>query len=119
MYRGIHTPENYNCVSAEDNEAGKRTAKLLQGSYDLISQYPLKEETVRNLEYNAEEDDVKEQYESTLTNYVREQTKLFIMGTIDINSDADWNAYIKQIEELNLKGVLGIKQSAYDRANAK
>ena len=27
--------------------------------------------------------------------------------------------YIKQIEELNLKGVLGIKQSAYDRANAK
>lgn len=116
---GIHTPDNYNCVSAENNEAGARTAKLLQGSYDLIGNYPMKEETVRNLEYTSEEDDIKEQYESTITTYVREQTKLFIMGTIDINSDADWNAYVDQINQLKLSDVLGVKQSAYDRANGK
>lgn len=116
---GIHTPENYNCVSADNNEAGARTTKLLKESYEMISQYPLKAETVRNLEYTTEEDAVKEQYESTITNYVREQTKLFIMGSIDINSDTDWNSYVKQIDELHMKDVLAVKQSAYDRVNGK
>ena len=112
---GIHTPVNYNVVSETQDEGEGRVAKLLAGSYALIDTYPIKEDTVRNLEYTTEEDDVKEQYESTLNNYVIEQAKLFVMGSIDIESDADWNAYVKQINELNLEGVLKYKQSAYDR----
>lgn len=115
---GIQTADNYNVSAAEDS-AEASSARLLKGSYDLINKYPLKKDTVRNLKYTADEDAVKEEYESTLTNYVREQTNLFIMGTIDIDSDADWNAYVKQVEELNLKGLLEIKQSAYDRISSK
>lgn len=116
---GIQTPDNYNVVATEGDGSSARTAKLLQGSYNLIGSYPLKEDTVRNLEYTTEEDDVKEQYESTLNAYVREQAKLFIMGTIDIDSNADWNAYVKQIEELNLNDLLNVKQSAYNRQYAQ
>lgn len=116
---GIHTADNYNRVASEEENAGGRTSKLLAGSYSLISQYPIKADTIRNLEYTNEEDDIKEQYESTINNYVKEQINLFIMGSIDIDSDADWNAYLKQIDAINFADVLGIKQSAYDRINAK
>ena len=37
------------------------------------------------------------------------------MGTKDINSE--WNNYVKQVEELGLKAVLNMKQTAYDRAS--
>ena len=60
-------------------------------------------------------DEIKEQYEQTLNNYVREQIKLFVMGTKDVNSE--WDNYVKQVEELGLKAVLNMKQTAYDRAS--
>ena len=116
---GIHTAKNYNCISAEGNTAGQKTANLLAGSYELISNYPVKEETVRNLEYTDAEDAIKEDYEGTLNNYVREEAKQFVMGTKNPNSDSDWNAYVKQIEELNLSGVLKIKKDAYNRSVSK
>ena len=116
---GIHTPDNYNCVSAEGNASGQKTTRLLAGSYELISNYPVKEETVRNLEYTDEEDAIKEDFEGTLNNYVRDEAKQFVMGTKNPSSDSDWNAYVKQIEELNLSGVLKIKQDAYNRSLSK
>lgn len=116
---GIHTADNYNNVSSEGNEAQERSSRLLAGSYALIDQYPIKEDSVRNLQYTTEEEDIKEQYESTLHNFVKEQINLFIMGTKDIESDAAWNAYLKQIDEINFSDILNIKQSAYDRINKK
>ena len=116
---GIQTAQNYNCISSEDNEAGAKTTKLLAGSYALVDQYPLKEDTVRNLEYTADEDQIKEQYEATIHEYVGEQTNLFIMGTIDIENDSAWKSYVSQIDALNLAEVLKVKQAAYERTNAR
>lgn len=116
---GIHTADNYNRVATEGEDAGAKVSKLLEGSYALIDKYPVNADTIRNLEYTNEEDDIKEQYESTINSYVKEQINLFIMGSLDIESDADWNAYLKQIDNINFADVLGIKQSAYDRINKK
>ena len=115
MMSGIITPENFS-VSMDTTDQGEaRAAKLLAESYKIMEKASIKEDTIRNFEYTTAEYDVKEQYEGTLNSYVFEQAKLFIMGTKNINNDADWNAYINQINELNLDGVLKTKQSAYER----
>jgi hypothetical protein len=115
MMSGIITPENFS-VSMDTTDQGEaRAAKLLAESYKIMEKANIKEDTIRNFEYTTAEYDVKEQYEGTLNSYVFEQAKLFVMGTKNINSDADWNAYINQINELNLDGVLKTKQSAYER----
>ncbi len=112
---GIFTPENFS-VSMETTDQGEsRAAKLLGEAYKIMEQYPMKKDTVRNLMYNMADYEVKEQYETTLNNYVKEEAKLFVMGTKKI--DTDWNAYVKQIEELGLSKVLKMKQSAYDKTN--
>lgn len=39
----------------------------------------------------------------------------FCSGVLDPNKDSDWNAYIKELEDLGLKTALDIYQTAYDR----
>ena len=39
----------------------------------------------------------------------------FCTGILDPNSDADWNAYLKELEDLGLQQVLDYVQTAYDR----
>lgn len=114
---GMCTPENFSVAMETVDEGESRAVKLLAESHKLMNEYPIKEDTVRNLEYNNQEFEVKEKYESLLNAYVLEEAKLFVMGTK--NLDSDWDAYVKQIDELGLSKVLEFKQSAYDRANKK
>ena len=114
---GMCTPENFSVSMETTDEGETRAARLLAESHKQMSQYPIKEDTVRNLEYNNKEYEAKEKYESLLNSYVLEQAKLFVMGTK--NLDSDWDEYIKQIDELGLAKVLEFKQSAYDRAKGK
>ena len=113
----IQTPMNYNNCAQAVSESETRVAKLLKPAYDYSQTYPIKENTVRSLEYTTAEDLEREQYESALLNYVKEQTKYFVMGELNPNSDSDWNAYVKQIEEIGLKKMLDVQQSAYDRTH--
>lgn len=111
----IQTPMNYNNCAQAVSEGETRVATLLGPLYDFTKNYPIKENTVRSLEYTDAEEGVREQYESVLLNYVKEQAKLFVTGTINPSSDADWNAYVKQVNEIGLDKMLEIQQSAYDR----
>lgn len=115
MFHGICTAQNFSVSMNTSDQGEARAIKLLGESYKFMENARIKEDTVRNLEYTNAEFEVKEQYESTLNSYVTEQAKLFVMGTKDI--EADWDAYVKQIDELGLSKVLEFKQSAYDRAN--
>lgn len=115
MFHGICTAQNFSVSMSTQDQGEARAIKLLAESYKFMKDANVKEDTVRNLEYTNAEFELKEKYESTLNNYVTEESKLFIIGTKDI--DKDWNAYKKQIEDLALDKVLEFKQSAYDRAN--
>lgn len=115
MHSGILTRQNFSTNIETDDQGEARTIRLLAESRVYLDKARLKEDTVRNLVYTNAEYEIKDQYEATLNNYVKEQAKLFVMGTKNI--DSDWDAYLKQIEDLNLKGVLEMKQKAYDRAN--
>ena len=115
MFHGICTPQNFSVSMDTQDQGEARAIKLLAQSYKFMDNARVKEDTIRNLKYTNAEFEVKEQYESTLNNYVTEQAKLFVMGTK--NLDSDWDAYVKQIKDLELAKVLEFKQSAYDRAN--
>lgn len=115
MHSGIITSRNYNANEDSKDVGLSKALRLLKEHREYFNKARLGENVVRGLVYNNAEYEVLEQYESTLKNYVLEQTKLFIIGTKKL--DIDWNAYVKQIEELNLQGVLQMKQSAYDREN--
>ena len=76
----------------------------------------VKEEVVRNLTYTLNEEFLKEEYEVPLNTYFKDEMDKFIIGTVDINSESAWSAYLKQIDELKLDKVIELKQGAYDRA---
>lgn len=116
---GILDAKAYNSIASDDNASGARVSKILRGSVELMNTCPIKEDTVRNLGYTVEEDDVNEKYSSTITDYVTEQRDLFILGTKDINNDADWNAYLSEFDGLSLDEIIKVKQSAYDRSVEK
>ena len=114
MCSGILTRQNFSTNMETDDQSEARTLRLFSEYQVYLNNARLKEDTVRNLSYNSQEFEVKEEYEQTLNNYVRDQIKLFVMGTEDI--DSEWNSYVKQVKDLGLKTVLNMKQTAYDRA---
>lgn len=52
---------------------------------------------------------------TNLYRYVNEVTGQFLMGVKDI--DADWDSYIKELENLQYKEFLEVLQTAYDRVH--
>ena len=66
----------------------------------------LAEETAPNLQFtiwypSSVSAEVSE-LTTSVKNYIMEQRALFITGDIDINSDADWNNYLKEVEAAGL-----------------
>jgi len=41
----------------------------------------------------------------------------FCTGILDVNDDAAWAAYIKELEDLGLQDVIDVYQAALDRYN--
>ena len=115
MVSGMVTLDNFSTAMETTDPGETRVSRLLEGIYQIMQKHDFKENKVGNLDYTQSEYEVKEQYESNINNFVAEQQKLFIKGTKNLTSD--WDAYVKQINDLNLKAVLEIKQSAFDRAN--
>ena len=60
----------------------------------------------------------QEQYSIAITNIDDRWPKAmaeFIRGTKNINSDADWNAYLDELENIGLNDYLKYLQTVYDR----
>jgi len=75
----------------------------------------LPEEVILALVYNAEEQEVVSEYKTLVVDFVKSQRALFISGNLDIDSDADWEAYIQNLEDQGLNEWLEVSQSAYTR----
>ena len=50
-----------------------------------------------------------------LLQYVEEARALFVTGTMDPTSDADWQTYLSNLEAQGMNELLAAAQSAYDR----
>lgn len=71
------------------------------------------------LNFTQEESDRLDQYRTNLNDRRDKAQTEFITGVMNINSDADWNAYLKQMDELGLQIVLQANQTVYDRMYKK
>ena len=70
---------------------------------------------ITGLIYNEQEQDVMNEFHSTILSYVRESFARFATG--DLNLDRDWDSYIAEFDKMGLKEVIAATQSAYDRMN--
>lgn len=68
--------------------------------------------------YTPEEADENGNSMAELKSYVKEYRAKFCAGDMDPNSDADWNNYLKTMEDLGLSTVLRNTQTAVDRMDA-
>ena len=65
--------------------------------------------------FTKEEDDKLDRIDATLTSFTLESISLFIVGDKDASSDADWNEYVKMLNEYKLDDKIAVYQAAYDR----
>lgn len=71
-------------------------------------------ETVEMLKLTAEEEETIKDIRSTLNSFVNEYIAAFVTGAADIESE--WDAYVKELDNIGLEKYISICQAAYDRA---
>ncbi|MGN0746894.1 MAG: hypothetical protein ACI4ML_09500 [Aristaeellaceae bacterium] len=69
--------------------------------------------------FTTEESDELDLYTANLGTYVVEQCTSFLVGNVDVNDDAAWNAYLAGLDTYKLPRVLEIYQACYDRYLAR
>lgn len=65
--------------------------------------------------YTAEETQKWSDARTALTSYVNEARTLFAIGQMDPYSDADWDRYLNELNNLQYQDILAVDQAAYDR----
>ena len=73
------------------------------------------DEVVKNLLFTEEES--REYNSAAWESYIGQARDLFCTGELNPNSDADWNTYLKTLEENGESKLLEIVQEVYDRNN--
>ena len=73
------------------------------------------EEKFYGVVYNAEETEVKNTYQKLLKDYILQARAEFITGVKDPSNDADWDAYLKEMEANGLTELMEASQEAYTR----
>lgn len=73
--------------------------------------------TLPAMQYTDEESQLINDYGIPIQNYVEENLANWMLGVNDI--DADWDAYMKQLETLKIQEYIDTMQAAYDRAVGK
>lgn len=71
------------------------------------------DEVLSTLIYTADESDVIAEIESNLKTYVDEYVAAVMVG--NKNLDADWDAYVAELENIGLEEYLEVIQAVYDR----
>lgn len=93
-------------------------AKMHAESYRLFEEREAAQDNSHRcptLSRTAEEDERIEAYVTNVGSRRNKAMTEFITGVMNINSDADWNAYLKEMEDLGIQNILDVYQTAYDR----
>lgn len=107
---------------------GVQSYDYLMGYYQLDNvkaalstwgKYGTTEYEVSSLSYTTEENEELSNIATALKTEYDESRIKFILGTLDINDDATWDAYVERLEALELDKAVEINQTAYDRYLAR
>ena len=106
-------------IDENADEYAKTKAKMAAESYklyaDRLANFNDPSLVCPTLVYtSAEEDRTSVQRTNISDRRSKAQTE-FCTGILDPNKDADWNAYLKELEDLGLQVVVDYVQTAYDR----
>lgn len=71
------------------------------------------DEVIPKLIYSAEEIEIVADIRTTLDEFRKEWTANFLSGNLDI--DANWDAYVAELDNIGLPQVLEVVQGVYDR----
>lgn len=91
---------------------GSENALWLNGMSSESEPFFVSEFPEDYMSFAAEDQEVINSYKADLETYVAQMTADFIIGTRDI--DAEWDAYVKQMDDMGVSEILPIYQAAYD-----
>jgi putative aldouronate transport system substrate-binding protein len=74
-------------------------------------------QTFKNPVYTADEQEVIDTYEAGYTKYMKQARAEFITGAKDPSDDAQWSAYLKELEANGLEELLEVAQTVWTRMN--
>lgn len=107
---------------------GVQTMEYLQGYYQLDTvkaapstwgRYGSTDYEVNAMSFTADETSKLTEVVTNLQTEFDESKIKFINGSLDINSDADWNAFIDRMNALGLEDAVEIYAAAYERYEAR
>ena len=75
------------------------------------------ENRVGGMVFTAEEQEVVNEFRSTIEGAVTEAYTLFVTGNRDL--DAEWDTYVKSLYDMGLESYMEALQSCWDRVNGK
>lgn len=104
----------------DDAALQKIIADKAPQEYDAVCMLGIKKvDNVLNaipaLAYTEEEVTERSTLYTDILNYVKQMKVSFMNGEVDVNDDAAWDAYVKQVEAMGYERLMKIEQAAYDR----
>ena len=93
----------------------KITTGINNAVLDCLNYSP--DEVIVTLPLTEKENEATSDIKATLKNYLTESICAFLVGSKDI--DAEWDAYLAELERIGYQTVLDVYQTAYDRVNGK
>lgn len=104
----ITKPEGLESLLALETKEKCEPYAQKEGGLDLIPPLHLTADEVDKIQVIVEEID----------NYIENMRIEFITGSMDINSDSDWQSYLDGFENVGMSENIAIRQAAYDRQNS-
>jgi putative aldouronate transport system substrate-binding protein len=99
---------------SEQERKGTIGAILHKASEELYEPYAAPESIlVPPLWFTDEQSSELADLKTTLTSYWQESMAQFILGTLDINSDSDWDRYVKELTNIGLARYEELLNEAY------
>ena len=70
----------------------------------------------RNLLYTYDDGVSEARFSTDINEYIDQSVAEFIISTRDINNDAVWNAYIRELDNMGLQQWINLTQTAYNQS---
>ena len=116
---GILTPDNYLSIAQTGTGRWAECARLLKENTDTMMNFKKPAEVAVNLVYTEKEYNKIIDIKGPRNSFVNESISLFSIGEQDPSDDAQWNKYLKTLEEYENSELVKACQSAYKRQQGK
>ena len=116
---GILTPDNYLSIAQTGTGRWAECARLLAENTKTMTEFKKPAEVAVNLVYTEEEYETLIDNQAPRNSFVNESISLFSLGNQDPSSDAEWDKFLKTLDDYENDKLVKVCQSAYKRQQSK